>query len=212
MVYQVVYKKEKPQRTIKPMGYIFYLMGKSSTGKDTIYNRLLEDEELNLKPVVIYTTRPMRQSEVQGVTYYFTDEAGLSELQACGKVIECRGYQTVHGMWYYFTVEDEQFEGEENVLMIGTLESYEKLREHFKDRVIPIFIAVDDKERLLRAIHREEKQNAPSYAEVCRRFLADEKDFSKENIEKNKITHIFENQVLEECVEDIKNFIRNVEI
>lgn len=194
------------------MGYIFYLMGKSSSGKDSIYNRLLEDKELNLKPVVIYTTRPMRQQEIHGTTYYFTDEENLNRLQKDGKVLECRGYHTVHGVWYYFTVEDEQFDREESILMIGTLESYEKLREHFKDRVIPIFVTVDDKERLLRAIYREEKQEKPSYAEVCRRFLADEKDFSKENIEKNKITNLFENQVLEECVEDIKNFIRNVEI
>lgn len=194
------------------MGYIFYLMGKSSSGKDSIYNRLLEDKEINLKPVVIYTTRPMRQQEIHGTTYHFTDEESLNRLQKEGKVLECRAYHTVHGVWYYFTVEDEQFDRPENILMIGTLESYEKLRGHFKERVVPILITVEDKERLLRAIHREERQENPSYAEVCRRFLADEKDFSKENIEKNHITNIFENQILEECVEDIKNFIKNVEI
>lgn len=194
------------------MGYIFYLMGKSSSGKDSIYNRLLEDKEINLKPVVIYTTRPMRQQEIHGTTYHFTDEESLNRLQKEGKVLECRAYHTVHGVWYYFTVEDEQFDRPENILMIGTLESYEKLRGHFKERVVPILITVEDKERLFRAIHREERQENPSYAEVCRRFLADEKDFSKENIEKNHITNIFENQILEECVEDIKNFIKNVEI
>lgn len=43
------------------MGKIFYIMGKSSSGKDTIYRRLLEDKELELRNIILYTTRPMRQ-------------------------------------------------------------------------------------------------------------------------------------------------------
>ena len=31
------------------MGKIFYIMGKSSSGKDTIYNRLRTDETLELQ-------------------------------------------------------------------------------------------------------------------------------------------------------------------
>ena len=85
------------------MGKLFYLIGKSSTGKDTIFQSLLEREDLGLKPLVLYTTRPMRAGETPGVQYHFTDEAGLSRLQAAGKVIELRAYQTVHGIWKYFT-------------------------------------------------------------------------------------------------------------
>ena len=72
------------------MGKLFYLIGKSSTGKDTIFQSLLEREDLGLKPLVLYTTRPMRAGETPGVQYHFTDEAGLSRLQAAGKVIELR--------------------------------------------------------------------------------------------------------------------------
>lgn len=190
------------------MGNIFYLMGKSSSGKDTIYQELLKDTELNLKKAVLYTTRPIRAGEIDGITYHFTDEAELLKLQKENKVIEVRGYDTIKGMWYYFTVDDGQFETSGNIIMIGTLESYEKMREHFGERVVPVFVTLEDGERLIRAICREQNQKEPMYAEMCRRFLADEKDFSKEMLAKNKIERFFENNQLEQCVKEIKEFMK----
>lgn len=191
------------------MGNIFYLMGKSSSGKDTIYRELLKDRELNLKKAVLYTTRPIRTGETDGVTYHFTDEAELVRLQKEHKVIEVRGYDTVKGMWYYFTVDDGQFqETGSDILMIGTLESYEKMREYFGERMVPVFVTLEDGERLIRAIRREQQQKEPVYAEVCRRFLADEKDFSQEMLTKNKIEQFFENNELEQCVNAIKEFMK----
>ena len=63
------------------MGKIVYLMGKSSTGKDTIFKRLLEDGELKLKNIVPYTTRPLRGGEKDGEEYFFTDEEGFQKLK-----------------------------------------------------------------------------------------------------------------------------------
>ena len=83
-------------------------MGKSASGKDTIYRRLLQNTDLRLKKIIPYTTRPIRAREQDGVQYYFTNEEKMQELKASGKVIECRGYNTIHGMWYYFTVDDHQ--------------------------------------------------------------------------------------------------------
>ena len=192
------------------MGKIFYLMGKSSSGKDTIYQRLLEDRELNLKTAVLYTTRPIREGEIDGATYHFTEEKELLQLQKGNKVIEVRAYNTIKGIWYYFTVDDGQFSKEQgDILMIGTLESFGKMKEHFGERVVPLFITLEDGERLIRAIKREQQQKEPVYAEVCRRFLADEEDFSKENMEKNQITKMFENDNLENCINCIKQFIRS---
>ena len=48
------------------MGKIFYIMGKSSSGKDSIYRQLEENQELGLKRLVIYTTRPIRDGEKNG--------------------------------------------------------------------------------------------------------------------------------------------------
>lgn len=42
------------------MGKLFYVIGKSSTGKDTVFKNLMENPKLALRPFVMYTTRPMR--------------------------------------------------------------------------------------------------------------------------------------------------------
>ena len=52
------------------MGRIFYLMGKSSTGKDSFYKELVNDHTLGLKNIVMYTTRPIRANERNGEEYY----------------------------------------------------------------------------------------------------------------------------------------------
>ena len=45
------------------MGKIFCLMGKSSSGKDTIFKEISNIKELKLNPIVLYTTRPKRTNE-----------------------------------------------------------------------------------------------------------------------------------------------------
>lgn len=186
------------------MGKIFYLMGKSATGKDTLYQRILAACP-GLKTVVLYTTRPMRDGEQEGIEYHFIDRDRLEALSSQGKIVETRTYQTVHGPWDYATVDDGQIDiKSDNYLIIGTLESYEKLRLYFGDEVmVPLYVEVDDGIRLIRALEREQRQAEPKYREVCRRFLADEEDFSSENLEKSKIKKVFKNKDLEECLQEI---------
>ena len=187
------------------MAKIFVLMGKSSTGKDTVYKRLRESS-FEFKNVVIYTTRPMRQGETEGVEYHFVSEETRDNYCQTGKVIERRDYNTVYGMWSYFTVDDGQIDvaGDSKYLVIGTLESYEKFVDYYgKEIVVPIYIEVDDRTRIHRAIEREDMQEIPKYSEMCRRFLADEKDFSEELLVKCGIDRRFANYDLDVCVEEI---------
>lgn len=190
------------------MSKIFYLMGKSASGKDTIYKKIKEAMP-GLKTIVIYTTRPIRQGEAEGVEYHFVDEDKLKEFQRAGKVIELREYNTVHGVWKYFTVDDGQFDAEDDYIAIGTLESYKGMREYLgEEKLVPIYIEVDDGVRLERALHRERKQKEPKYEELCRRFLADAVDFSTEKLNEAGITHRFLNTDVEKCVDEIVLGIR----
>lgn len=191
------------------MGRIVYLMGKSSTGKDTIFKRLLADGTLELKTIVPYTTRPIRSGERDGVEYFFTDEEGFHRLEAQGRIIEQREYHTFHGLWRYFTVDDGQIQWNgQDYLMIGTLEAYTRLKDYFgEDKLLPIMIQLDDGIRLERALNRERSQAEPKYEEMCRRFLADSADFSEEKIEAAGITRRFENDDLERCIREIADYI-----
>ncbi|MDD2968514.1 MAG: guanylate kinase [Lachnospiraceae bacterium] len=191
------------------MGKIFYIIGKSSSGKDTIFKKLLEDQDLNLKTIVSYTTRPIRDGEENGVEYYFVDENVVKRAEKDGTLIELRSYHTCHGNWMYFTLADHQIDfTSSDYIMIGTLESYLSLRDYFgKDKVIPILIELDDGIRLQRALDREKCQENPKYQELCRRFLADASDFSTEKIDHAGITRSFYNDDLNRCMREIKEYI-----
>lgn len=193
------------------MSHIYFLMGKSASGKDELARKLLSDKDLNLKPVVLYTTRPKREGENDGREYHFIGEDERLKLKAEGKVIEERVYHTVMGDWYYMTVDDGSLENdsENDFFVINTLEAFVSYKEFFgEDRVIPLYIEVSPEIRMQRAIERERRQENPNMEEVKRRFLADEEDFSQDKLKEAGIRKRFSNDgKLSECFSNIKNEI-----
>jgi guanylate kinase len=152
----------------------------------------------------------MRASEEAGKEYFFVDDKYVRSLEENNKIIELRAYNTVHGIWKYFTADDGQIDikSDNKYLIIATLEAYEKYVEYYgKDIIVPIYIEIDDKTRIHRALAREDSQEKPKYAEMCRRFLADDQDFSNERLEKTGISKRYQNINLMECISEIANDI-----
>ena len=169
------------------MGKIYYIMGKSSSGKDTLFRKIKQELPM-LQTVTLYTTRPKREGEREGVEYHFI----------------------VHGAWKYATIEDGQVNlAESDYLMIGTLESYEKLKKYYGAAyLVPVYIEVEDGERLNRALTRERQQEVPRYAAMCRRFLADTEDFSEEHLRAAGIKKRYYNDDQKRCLDEIIEDIR----
>ncbi|MBQ6362894.1 MAG: guanylate kinase [Lachnospiraceae bacterium] len=194
---------------------IFCIIGKSSSGKDTIYQKLLGQEDLKLHRVIMYTTRPIRDREEDGREYHFTSVETFRQLQEEGKVIESRHYDTVYGRWYYYTVDDGRVDlTRGSYLVPGVLASYIAMRDYYGDGpdgrpiVVPIYVEVEDGLRLMRAIHREQGQTVPKYEEMCRRFLTDTADMSDEKLAAAGIERRFENNgALEDCIAQIRALI-----
>ena len=193
------------------MGKIYCVMGKSSSGKDTVYKKLKEQYK-EFRFIVPYTTRPIREGEKDGVEYYFVDPEQFRAMKEDGKVIESRSYNTKCGIWTYFTADDGQIDlSAADYLLIGTLVSYQALREYFgEEAIVPVYLEVEDGLRLARALERERRQEKPKYAEMCRRFLADEEDFSEENLIKSGITERFGNEDFTECLNKIQRYIEEI--
>ncbi len=191
------------------MKNIFYITGKSAAGKDSVYSSLLK-EDLQLSPIILHTTRPMRDGETEGREYHFVDEDAYQIMKKNGDVIECRTYETIHGPWRYFTASSTIEASRDYYLGIGTLESYTGLKSYFgAGRIIPVYIEVDDGERLIRAIEREKASGKPDYKEMCRRYISDDDDFSEEKLKKAGIKdrYRFENNDLSECIDAIRSMI-----
>ncbi len=192
-------------------GRLFCILGKSASGKDSLYQAILKKQPIPLSTVTPYTTRPIRSGETPGVEYFFTDYEDFRKLKNENRIIEYRCYHTMHGDWYYFTADDGQITDDKDYLIPMVLGGYESLRNYFgPERVIPLYIEVEDGLRLARALERERKQVNPKYTEMCRRFIADNEDFCEENIRRLEITKRFENVDFDTCLselcEELKRF------
>jgi len=187
---------------------IFYIMGKSASGKDSLYKKLLASN-LGLNRVAIYTTRPKRDGEQEGMEYHFVDKKFLDDNK--DKIIETRVYHTVFGEWYYATLDDGKIKNDANYVVIGTLESYNSIKKYYgKDSIFPIYLEVSNDVRKQRALDRENMQKVPKIDEMERRFKADEIDFSEENIRNAEIEKRYVNDDFDKCFEEVVNDIRKI--
>ena len=201
------------------MGNLIYIMGKSSTGKDTIYRELKQRIDTNI--YVPYTTRPMRTNEENGRDYNFITKEEFYELEKQNKIMENRKYNVINAegkkdIWIYTTVDDNQWKRDGDFLSVGTLESYVSIQKYLSAhpernlKLLPVYISIDEEERWTRAVLRERKQEKPNYEEMDRRIAADNIDFSDEKLEQAGITkkQTFYNYDLDECVDKIVDYIK----
>lgn len=214
---QLAYLRSHPEKMWKEAaergfsGRIFCMMGKSASGKDTIYSKVLsklERDGFDIAQIVTYTTRPKRTHERDGDEYFFLSGEELDEKLIEGRVIERRNYDTEYGMWSYATLDDGQIAGDQNYLVIGTPDVYESFTAYFShEQVIPILVVIDDGTRLMRALTREMQQEAPKFDEMCRRYLSDKRDFAE--IDAAEGVARFTNRDADECAAEIAEFIEN---
>ncbi len=191
------------------MGKIVVCMGKSSSGKDTVVRELLRDNKFHLQKIVPSTTRPIRFGEINGREYYFHTEEEMRRLDREHKIIERREYHTIQGTWYYYTTSQHIDLERHNYIAINTLEGLDGYIQHYgRDKIISLLFQLDDGERFQRALDRENEQETPKYSKLCRRFLADSKDFSIENIEKRPITKTIDNNGnIEQTIEEVNKVL-----
>ena len=189
------------------MGKIFLIMGPSSSGKDTIYKKVKELYP-SLKEIILYTNRPIRENEKDGINYNFVSLNQLKKMEENKEILEKREYNTIHGLWVYATAKTNIDLINNNYIGINTLDGYESLKKYYKDDIIPLYIHVEDGIRLRRALDREDKQENPKYAEMCRRYLADINDFNVDRLLDLEIDKLYDNSKdMETCINEISNKI-----
>ena len=174
------------------MGKIFLIIGPSSSGKDTIYRKVKELYE-DFKPIILYTNRPIRENETNGIDYNFVSLDEINRMSDDSEILEKRVYQTEYGPWVYATAKTNIDLENNNYICINTIDGYISLYEYYKDDIVPFYIHVDDGIRLTRALEREKKEENPRYTEMCRRFIGDSKDFTEEKINRYFKDNIYSN-------------------
>lgn len=187
------------------MGKLFVLVGKSASGKDTIYSAVREDmpEVLN---VVSTTTRPMRPNETEGVEYYFISTEDFLLMESRGEFIETRKYNTIQDgqptVWYYGISKQAIDLEKGNHIVIVDLNGLEELKKVFGKNVVTVYVYVEDKEREERA----KKRGGFEQAEWDRRLEDDNVQFNKERIDRD-VDYIVHNINLQQSINEVKNII-----
>ena len=147
---------------------IVALFGMAGSGKDTLQNLLAESLDVN--PIVSATTRPPRDTEIDGEAYYFKTDDNFFD----GGMVE---YTQFRG-WYYGTPYSSLDKNKVNIGVFN-IAGIKQLKRSKVVEVLPIFVACEEKVRLLRQLDREEY---PDCEEICRRFMADKEDFDERKI------------------------------
>lgn len=153
------------------------ITGKSATGKDTIVNELIK---LGHSRIVTFTNRPMREKEINGITYHFINIEEFLTKYIDGFFLEARHYNTESGVWFYGSSLSSYEDADDNSVCILTPSGLRKLRENF----IPFtsfLIKISDDEILKRQELRGDNVTDKKRLEAERRFKADKLDFA--NIE-----------------------------
>lgn len=152
---------------------ILALFGESSSGKDSIQNWMVNNIE-NTHKIISYTTRPPRENEKDGEDYYFISQKEFLKEILQNKMLEYSYFND----WYYGTMKSSFEKDKINIGIFnpqGIRSLILKSEHDLSFEVLPVWIQVDDRTRLLRSLNREKN---PNYEEICRRFLTDKKDFS----------------------------------
>ena len=146
------------------------LFGKCAAGKDTIQNWLIANSP-NIKKIVSCTTRAPRDYEVDGVDYHFLTTLEFTQKVLDGLMLEAVSFRDN----FYGAAIDELDENKINIAVFE-LNGIHALLDDPRIDVMCIYIDVDDKIRLLRALNREE---LPNCLKLCERFIEEDKTFSE---------------------------------
>ena len=120
-------------------GVLFVMSGPSGTGKGTICNELLANENNDVFLSVSSTTREKRKGETDGVTYNYTTVENFKKMIDNGEMLE---YAMYSGNYYGTpkkTVED-MLDGGKNVLLEIEPQGALKVKKLFEEAVL-MFIA-----------------------------------------------------------------------
>ena len=146
------------------------LIGKAGAGKDAIQQATCKAHPEIFHSIVSCTTRPPREGEIDGVAYHFLSINDFTRKVLNGDMLEATEFRD----WFYGTSIDAL---DPNKINLGVFNpaGITALLEAPNIDLTVIYIDALDKERLMRYLDREDD---PDCAEMCRRYLADEKDFA----------------------------------
>ncbi len=178
------------------------LSGVAGAGKDTIKKELIKRME-NVESLPSFTSRPMREGDIEGQTYNFVSREEFEEMIKNEEFYE----YDIHHNQYYGTSRkllNEKIKSGKVIVKDIDVNGTEHLKELLKEdtRVVTVFLRVP-KEELKKRL--EARIDQPSPAEVILRLNR----FDYEESRINLYDYVLKNDDLEKTVQIIETIIEN---
>jgi guanylate kinase len=144
----------------------FVILGKSGSGKDFLLKGLIEKGE-RYSPKI--TTRPVRNGEIDGVDYLFTDNQKFKKLLESNEI---KVYQKfiINGEDWFYGITRENFDS--NNIFIMTPAELQQLSKEDRNKCFVTYLDIDSDVRRQRIENRFDSNDS-----VERRLESDELDF-----------------------------------
>lgn len=167
---------------------ISLVIGKTCSGKSTYVNKLLMDSynDKPMKRIIMYTTRPKRYGELNGVEYYFISDIDFINLDLSDQLLESKKYDVINPntgdneVWYYGTPILKDYK-EQDYVCTATFDQVKAYNEQYGSENIKVyFIYCEETIRSQRALKRD--NSVHSMEEFARRSKEENKEFTQDNI------------------------------
>jgi len=165
-------------------------VGESASGKSTIEKQLVN---YGYSKIVSYTTRPMREGEVDGIDYhYISEEDFLYHLK-----INFFAEYTVYNGWYYGIAHEDCLD---NSIVVVEPHGFRQLLKIPNLHIKSFYIQVPERVRLKRMVDRGD-----NLMEVFRRIFSDQGLF--QFIDK-EVDYVVQNIAINDCLQEVLNKIK----
>ena len=182
---------------------ILILTGKTCSGKNAVSDKLINEHGFHR--VITYTTRPMRNGEVNGETYHFVNTDDFMQKMKSGFFAEWKAYTTTEGVWYYGTAMEDLEKADDKTVVILTPDGYRDIKGKVDCKVVSIYLYANNatiKKRLM------VRGDDPKEAE--RRVLHDNEDFKGIENEVDRIVYNNESDTIDGAVQKILKYVSEV--
>ena len=177
------------------MEEIIVLCGKSSSGKNYIQEKLIE--EYGYTGLISTTSRPPRENEKEGVDYYYVTNEEFEKQVANDEMIEWREYYPAGGEKWYYGLSKKAFEVKaEKKVVVLELFGLKELKKYLKGKNIKLtsyYVSASQEIRTERAKAR----GSFDKDEWERRLIADNNDFTVEELT-NNVDYMIKNEAVVE--------------
>ena len=180
---------------------IVVLIGKTASGKDTVCKELMKSD---FHKIVTYTTRPMREGEINGYTYHFISDEDFHKKVDEDFFLEYKSYTVADGSKWYYGSPKHEFYSDKDSIIILTPDGYRDfLKFNIPHKSIYIYSNIDTiKKRLI--------ARGDDKAEAERRVAHDIKDFKGIENEVDYIVYNNEGSSIDFVVNDILKKIKGI--